>query len=386
MHEWSQEILRRLASLKLPPAREAEIVEEVAQHLEDRYQELVAGEATEEEARRVALAELSDQDLLARGLRQVEQEATQEPMVPGGGGRSNFLAGVGQDIRYGLRMLRNNPGFTAVVVITLALGIGLNSGIFSLVSGLLIPKPPVKDPESLMTVMVSNPSKGWPRALVSAGEFSAWREQSHVFESVGARSFDEPTMTGLGEPVRVPTGRVTANYFELFGVGSSIGRTFSPNEDLAKQESEAVISFDLWQRRFSGGSSVIGKSITLSGQNYTIIGVMPRQFRYAFLPCDVWVPASFSGQALRPEERHSRSLDVFVRLRQGVSTRKAQAELSAILQRAARDDPEEKGWSAKLMTLKDELGDFFEAGARCKRTGIRCNNYSLETTGCFDCA
>ena len=151
--------------------------------------------------------------------------------------------------------------------------------------------------------------------------------------------------------------RCSAFQKAILGRAPSIGRTFSPNEDLAEQESEAVISFDFWQRRFSGESSVIGKSITLSGQSYTIIGVMPRQYRYAFLPCDVWVPATFSGRALRPEERHSRSLDVFVRLRQGVSAPKAQAELSTILQQAAPDDPEEKGWSAKLMTLQDRMVD-----------------------------
>ena len=109
MDDWREEILKRLASLKLPPAREAEIVEELAQHVEDRYQELLTVGAAEPEARRVALEELSDENLLARGLRQAEREVTQETAVPGGGGRGNLLASIWQDLRYGLRMLRSHP-------------------------------------------------------------------------------------------------------------------------------------------------------------------------------------------------------------------------------------------------------------------------------------
>ena len=165
MPDWKEEITRRLEPLKLAPAREAEIVEEVAQHLEDRYQELVAAWTTEGEARRVALEELSDEDLLSRGLRRVEQEVNQEPIVPGGEGTHNFLASLWQDIHYGLRMLRKNPGFTTVAVITLALGIGANTAIFSLGNVFIFRPLPVKDADRLTVVAVQYRADADPNQL-----------------------------------------------------------------------------------------------------------------------------------------------------------------------------------------------------------------------------
>src|SRR5208337_4772200 len=180
MHEWSHEILKRLASLNLPPAREAEIVEEVAQHLEDRYQELVAGGATEDEARHVALEELSDEDLLSRSLRRVEQEVNQEPLVPGGEGRNNFLASLWQDIHHGLRMLRKSPGFTLMAVLTLALGIGANTAIFSLGNVFMFRPLPVKDADRLTVVAVQYRADADPDQL-SYLDYADYRKQSDVF-------------------------------------------------------------------------------------------------------------------------------------------------------------------------------------------------------------
>ena len=290
MHEWGQETLKRLASLNLPPAREAEIVEEVAQHLEDRYEELVAGGATEDEARRVALEELSDEDLLARGLRRVEQEVKQEPLVPGGEGRSNFLASIWQDVRYGLRMLAKNPGFAAVVVLSLALGIGANTAIFSLIDAVMLTTLPVRDPgrlvllnrtgqtsSDMMAVTSDNGSDN--EASFSYPTFEEFRARNQAFSSLfgfvplGKANINIDGQTNLAEGELV-----TGDYFSGLGVSPVLGRALTGEDAKPSAPRAAVISYGYWSGQFGHSPAAVGKSIMVNGVPFTIVGVTPPEF------------------------------------------------------------------------------------------------------------
>ena len=159
MSDWKKEITRRLRALKLAAAREAEMVEEMSQHLEDRYKELVTSGAAEEEARRVALEELSDEDLLARGLRGIVREAAPDPFTPGNSGH-NFFASIWQDLRYALRQSRRNPGFAAVAIVTLGLGIGASTAIFSVIDNVLLEPFPYKDARAIVFPRLHGSAQG----------------------------------------------------------------------------------------------------------------------------------------------------------------------------------------------------------------------------------
>jgi putative ABC transport system permease protein len=262
---------------------------------------------------------------------------------------------IWQDIRNGVRVLQKSTGFALAVVLTLGLGIGLNAAIFSMVSGILLREPPVKNPERIAIATLRNLDDGSERNPASALEFSAWRQQGHFFEEVAAAAYDDVTMTGGREPERVTTARVTPNYFDLLGVSARVGRTFVPATDEGILQTEAVVSYDLWRNRFGGDPRIIGKGIVLAGKTYTVIGVMPEDFNYVFAPCKVWIPASFVAESAHPDERDIRNLNVFVRLKNGVSLRQAEIEASLIVQRLAQNNPADKNWVPALIELRKML-------------------------------
>jgi len=351
MHEWTKEILKRLAGLNLSPAREAEIVEEVAQHLEDRYQELVAGGLTEDQARRTALEELRGEDLLARGLRRVEQEAIPEPVVPGGGGKAAFLASIWQDVRYGLRMLRKNPGFTAVAVISLGLGIGVNTTIFSFVNALLFRPPAVQAPGELLEVFNQNIRGHGIESYMplTYPDYLYYRDHNQAFSGILAFDGDPRIVSWIrsGQGERAQGALVSGNFFSVLGVKPALGRTFLGEEDQASGAHPVIVlSHAFWAERLGSDPRVLGKTFNFNGTNFTAVGVAPAGFSGVLvgLQPDFWTPLAmalaFTHDPNYLASRQSFWLLSVGRLKPGVKPLQAQADLRVLSRQLQQSYPE----------------------------------------------
>jgi len=337
MPDWKEAIRRQLSGLRLAPTREAEIVEELSQHLDDRYEQSLRGGATVEEAYRAALLELTESDFLAEELRRVERAVRQEPVIAGARRRTNMLGDLWQDLGYGMRMLLKNPGFTVVAVIALALGIGANSAIFSVVNTVLLRPLPYQDPDRLVMVWEDRTKQGFPRDTPAAGNFSDWRDQNQVFEGMAAIADQSFNLTGTGEPERIDGKRVSANLFQLLGVEPQLGRAFLPEEDQPGGNRVVVISHGLWQRRFGSDASITGKPLTLNGESYLVVGVMPPQFQFPGPDDELWVPIALTSEQAANRRRHY--LQVIARIKPGVGLEQAQTELNTIATRLQQQYP-----------------------------------------------
>ncbi len=353
MPDWREEIERRLASLQLEPAQETEIVEELAQHLDDVYQRSIANGLSEQEARRAALEELADTNLLSNELKRVHKPFHEAPVL-GGTGRSNLLTDLIQDLRYAARMQFKNPAFTIVAVIALALGIGANTAIFSVVNSVLLRPLPYKDPERLVMVWEDATKFGYPRDTPAAANYIDWRDQNTVFEGMAAIADESFNLTGVGDPERLEGRTVTANFFPLLGVDPHIGRTFTNDEDKRGSDQVVVLSYALWQRRFGGDNSIIGKTINLNGLTHTVVGVMPARFQFPTSDDAFWVPIAFTSEQMVNRGRHY--LQVVARLKPGTSLEQAQSEMHTIASRLAQQYPDSNtDLGAAVVSLHEHL-------------------------------
>src|SRR5207253_8730433 len=275
MPDFKIEIRARLAELGLSPVREVEIVEELSQHLEEEYERALSCGASEDEARQQALEQLNAPDLLGCELKHVERRVSQNLVTLGAEGKINIFADLWQDLRYGLRSLLKNPSFTIIAVIALALGIGANSAIFSVVNAVLLRPLPFKHPEQLVMVWENAAHLGFPRNTPSPANFLDWQKQAQSFTGMAAMVEHSFNLTGVGEPERLDGRRVSANLFDLLGVPAQLGRSFAPDDDRPGTH-VVLLSHSLWQRRFGSNPAVIGLALSLNGESYTVIGVMPR--------------------------------------------------------------------------------------------------------------
>ncbi len=337
MPEWKPEIRDRLANLKLEPAREAEIVEELSQHLEDQYEELLASGATPEEASRASLAELCDSELLQRELQQVERPVSQEPIVLGANRKNNALGGLWQDFRYGARMLVKAPGFTLLAVITLSLGIGANTAIFSGINATLFrPLPGTREPERLCYVHLEGGKGG---SGVTYDEYVDFQGRSRLSEGLAAYN-GRPNLPAEwrfnGQRHSLIGELVSGNYFQVLGVTAALGRVLTPEDDSASAENAVVVSDATWRNRFAADPGIIGKQVIINDQGFTVVGVAAPAFQGPKQPFGpAWWIALRKGAVVKlydaaRDERGDGEFYLIGRLKPGISPRQAQAELAVI--------------------------------------------------------
>ena len=256
------------------------------------------------------------------------------------------------DVRYAFRLLAKSPGFTAIAVLTLALGIGTNTAIFSVVNAVLLRPLPFRDPSRL--VLVIEKSK-YPTITVSYQNYLDWRDQSHSFESMEAIYGANMTLTGKGEPERLVARRVTAGFFSMLGISPKIGRNFMPEEDSAGGTPVAILSYGLWQRSFGGSNNILGQTINLDAQPYTVVGVMPAGFKF-FQDADVFLAFHPWAKTL-PDDRnwHPGILPV-ARLKPGATIAQARAEMQTISKRLEQQYPiYNTGCSSDVILAHDQL-------------------------------
>src|SRR5579884_426550 len=309
----------RIGNLLRGARAEREMAREIDSHLALLQEEFERRGMPAEDARRAARREYG-------AVEQVKELHREE---------RSFI-GVEQffrDVRYGARNLLRTPGFTVIAVITLALGIGATTAIFSVVNAVLLRPLAYKDADRLVTVLHDG------RYPVATANYIDWRDQSRSFEAMGAASYWTPNLTGSDPPEHLYGLQVTQNMLPLLGVKPLLGRLFVAGEDAQGSEHEVVLRHGLWQRRFGSNPNVVGRTIRLNGEAYTVVGVMPAGFRFApfwATHAELWVPLVFGGSI---HERGDNHLRVFARLKPGVTLQQARAEIAAITARLDRQFP-----------------------------------------------
>jgi putative ABC transport system permease protein len=305
----------RFRSLFRRRAVESDLSDELRFHFDHQVEKLIASGLSPAEARRRARLALGTHD-------EIHEQYRDSAGV-------RFFETLVQDIRFALRMLRKSPGFTAVVVLTLALGIGANTAIFSVVDTVLLRPLPYKDSGHLVWPTLQFPKTDLHSSFVPHPIYFAWRDQNHVFSGIAATHFvQEFTLTGTGFPERIPGMRVSANFFSVLGTDLARGRSFNSQEDRPDGPHAAILGYGLWQSRYAGDPKILGRLIVLDDKEYSIVGVLPANFKFSTLGMQprVYLPLA------APEDASSAIwyLGVIARLKPGVTLAQAQADLSLI--------------------------------------------------------
>ncbi len=258
------------------------------------------------------------------------------------------------DIRFALRQLTKSPAFTAIAIITLALGIGACTAIFSVVNGVLLRPLNYAEPDRLV-LLRENQLPQYPEFSVSPPNFLDWQKLAKSFTALAAYRGQNYNLTGAREPLRLAGSRVTASYFSVYGVAPQFGRDFLPEEDSPGRNKVVILSHGLWQRQFGGAADAIGRTVQLNGEPHTVIGVMPADFQRSS-NTELWAPMAFSDDEKAPDNRGAHYINVAGRLRPGVTLQQARSEMDVLARQLATQYPDSnKGWGVNVFLLPDYL-------------------------------
>jgi putative ABC transport system permease protein len=344
---WLRLMRTRLRGLLRKRSVEREMEEELRFHVRMRAEENVRRGMTSDEAERAALRSFGQWARIKENCRDFK-----------GGGLVEVLL---QDVKFGARTLMKNRGFALVAVLTLAIGIGANTAIFSVVEAVLLRALPYRDADRVVLLWENNRLRGKPHNVVNPGNFFDWREQSASFDEMAAFADQRVGLTGGGEPEEVAAQAATPNLFQLLGARPALGRTLLPGDGEAGREEVAVISHGLWQRRFGSAPDIVGKVVNLDGMGVTVVGVMPPDFKWFIKenslsgkPAEMWVPLTLEAQ--QGEARRGRYLSAAARLKPGVSVAQAQVEMDTVASRIEAEYPNwAKGWGVSIVPLREQL-------------------------------
>jgi putative ABC transport system permease protein len=332
---------RRIANLFKRSSVEREIEAELQAHIAMRTEDNITSGMTLEGAKRDALIRFGNPAVVK------ESTAAADTAL--------FLDSVWQDIKYGVYGLLKSPTFTATSALTLALGIGINTSLYSLISGFIRP-PAMREPGSVGMIVGTNSANGDDRGSISAPEFLFLRDQAKSFSEMAAldasRSFN---VSENGEPERLRSSQVSPNYFQLLGVTAQVGRTFMPGEDDPDHKQVVVLSQDIWQRRFGMDPGIVGKTMRLDGEKYTVVGVMPGSFKQTYFSSDLWIPLAFDDDQRNPRTDAPRQYVIFTRLKPGVAMAQAAAEVRSLDARYSAGLVRHTVWGASVTSIEDYL-------------------------------
>jgi len=333
------QFLTRVANLITGRRQENRLHAEIEEHIELQTEENIGAGMSPAQARKQALLKFGTIEPIKEAYR--DQES-----IP-------FLENVWLDLKYGLRMLRKSPGFTAVAILTLALGIGANTAIFSFVDAVLLKPLPYPQPERIVSVWEKPPQ--FDHNFISTLNFLDWQQQNRCFQFLAAIARDTVTLTGSGRPEELNVQRVSARYFKVLGVAATTGRTFSQDEDQIGNDQEVVLSNRIWQSRFGGDPNAIGRKLTLDGKAYTIIGVLPANSEFDRTWAVIWLPLAFTPATMT---RNYHWLSAIGRLEPGVTLKQARDQMDTIGARIAAQYPDSnKGWGVTVDPYINQVVD-----------------------------